>query len=257
MEIWDSLKTQKFDLAIDVKTDALPIFCQRYGIVELALFGKVLTNDLLPNDRVEVLLEFKPGFGLTFENTSDINDELRQIFGRVVSPVELRFVENPLRRLTIVQTKKSLWIAFHDRITDDPELQAALVEMYSDEPDDIIQLLKHGLSPDKIIDSKDDTLLMDIAWFSVDAVRVALERGGDPTLCNCYGNDTLARVCQTDQSYTSAIETIDIAKAVLAKYDTNVLQQRASKLLGILRQQQAPGSDTAEIERLVKTAISL
>lgn len=86
-------------------------FCDRWGVAEFALFGSILREDFRPDSDVDVLLTFKPGSGITFENRPDIIDDLRAIFAREVDIVEPRLLQNPFRRHEILKTMRVLHAA--------------------------------------------------------------------------------------------------------------------------------------------------
>jgi predicted nucleotidyltransferase len=89
--------------------DALAEFCRRFGLARLALFGSVLRDDFGPDSDVDILLWFKPGFGFSFENTPEIEEELRRLFGRDVDVVELDSIRNPLRRQAIERSYRVVY----------------------------------------------------------------------------------------------------------------------------------------------------
>ncbi len=96
-------------IGIELKRDEIERFCQRFGVEQLALFGSVLRDDFGPDSDVDVLLKFKPGHAFTFENTPDIDDELRRIFGRPVDVIELAQVRNPIRRRAIMHGHRVIY----------------------------------------------------------------------------------------------------------------------------------------------------
>lgn len=90
----------------------LGVFCARFGVVELSLFGSVLGPDFGPESDVDVLLAFGPGAeGLTFERTPDVLDELRAIFGREVDVVEDGRVRNRFRAEAIMRSRRVVYAA--------------------------------------------------------------------------------------------------------------------------------------------------
>ena len=48
---------------VDYRLDDIAAFCQRWQIVELALFGSVLRDDFGPESDVDVLVRFAPEVG--------------------------------------------------------------------------------------------------------------------------------------------------------------------------------------------------
>lgn len=92
-------------------TGKLRDFCVRYGVRELSLFGSVLREDFSPQSDVDILIEFLPGRGFTFENTPDIIDELTAIFGRRVDVAEKGTITNPFRRNAILGSARVVYAA--------------------------------------------------------------------------------------------------------------------------------------------------
>lgn len=99
------------DLHIDVPMEKIEEFCRKYGVAELSVFGSVLRNDFGPDSDVDVMLTFQPGYGFTFENTPDIEDELRATFGRPVDVIEKGQIRNPFRRQSIMSNYRVLYAA--------------------------------------------------------------------------------------------------------------------------------------------------
>ena len=84
-------------------------FCRKWQVKELSLFGSVLRADFGPDSDVDVLVEFAPGGGITFENRVEIQDELAAIFGREVDVVVKDFLRNSFRRHSILSTRELVY----------------------------------------------------------------------------------------------------------------------------------------------------
>jgi predicted nucleotidyltransferase len=98
-------------LPIQIPEDQVEAFCRRFGVEELSLFGSVLRKDFGPASDVDVMLKFLPGHGFTFENTPDIEDELRRIFNRPVDVIEKGRVRNSIRRQAIMSSYRVVYAA--------------------------------------------------------------------------------------------------------------------------------------------------
>lgn len=96
---------------LGVSSSAIAAFCERFGVAELALFGSILRDDFGPDSDIDVMLTFKPGFGFTFENTPEIQDELQRIFGRPVDVIEKGRIRNPIRRQNIMSNHRVIYAA--------------------------------------------------------------------------------------------------------------------------------------------------
>ena len=94
---------------IELPEKQIEAFCRKYGVEEFSLFGSVLRDDFSPESDVDVMLKFKPGFGFTFENTPDIQDELEAMFGRPVDVVEKGAITNPFRRHAIMSSYRVVY----------------------------------------------------------------------------------------------------------------------------------------------------
>jgi hypothetical protein len=86
-------------------------FCRKWNVSELCLFGSVLRRDFGPESDVDVLVDLRPGHGLTLYDWLDMIDELKEIFGREVDLVSKRGLRNPLRRAEILRTAEVLYAA--------------------------------------------------------------------------------------------------------------------------------------------------
>ena len=77
---------------IDIPTDELRAFCQRWKIREFALFGSALRDDFRPDSDVDVLVEFEPGARVGLIGLAAIEQELSELLGRKAdlrTPAEL------------------------------------------------------------------------------------------------------------------------------------------------------------------------
>ncbi len=99
---------------IEIPRQAIVAFCQKWKIIEFAIFGSVLRDDFRPESDVDVLVTFAPGAQWTFEQWLDMTRELEAIFGRKVDMVERRLVEqskNYIRRKHILNHLESICVA--------------------------------------------------------------------------------------------------------------------------------------------------
>ena len=89
-------------------------FCQRWKIIEFALFGSVLSDDLRSDSDVDVLVTFMPDTRYSLFDLVHMQDELEQVFGRKVDLVERKSVEhseNYIRRKHILNSVESVYVA--------------------------------------------------------------------------------------------------------------------------------------------------
>lgn len=94
---------------IPIDKDKIAEFCKRRRIRRLALFGSVLRDDFGPDSDVDVVVEFEPGLGITFENRVEMLDELSGMFGREADLVDKKSLNNPYRRHEIVSSAETVY----------------------------------------------------------------------------------------------------------------------------------------------------
>ena len=86
-------------------------FCERWNVVELAVFGSVLRADFGPDSDVDVLVTFAPDARWSLMDWADMTEDLRRIFGRDVDLIEKDGVRNPFRRHSIISSAEVLYAA--------------------------------------------------------------------------------------------------------------------------------------------------
>ena len=99
---------------IMIPQEEVAAFCQRWRVVELALFGSVLRDDFGPDSDVDVLVRFEseqtPGlFGMV-----RMEQELSELLGRQVDVVTRGAVENSrnyIRRKAILNSAQVVYAA--------------------------------------------------------------------------------------------------------------------------------------------------
>lgn len=98
-------------IRIHVPVEKIRAFCLKWGVKEFSLFGSVLTDHFDADSDVDVMLEFLPDHGFTFENTPVIEDELREMFNRAIDVVEKKLIRNPFRRASILASHLVVYAA--------------------------------------------------------------------------------------------------------------------------------------------------
>ena len=99
---------------IPVQIDEIAAFCQRWQVVEFALFGSVLRPDFDDDSDIDVLLRFGDGSHPTLFDLERMSDELEAIFGRKVDVLSRKSVEtsaNYLRRKSILDSLQVIYAA--------------------------------------------------------------------------------------------------------------------------------------------------
>ena len=110
----EKLETGELASRIGVPMSAIKAFCDRWEVVELALFGSVLRDDYRLSSDVDVLIRFRskrtPGlFGIT-----RMESELADLFARRVDLVNRAAIEgsrNYIRRKAILESARVVYAA--------------------------------------------------------------------------------------------------------------------------------------------------
>lgn len=92
--------------------DDMRAFCQRWDIVELALFGSILRDDFNDNSDVDMLALFRDGTRYSLFDLSVMTDELETIIGRSVDLIDRQAVEsspNYIRRKIILDSAEVVY----------------------------------------------------------------------------------------------------------------------------------------------------
>jgi len=100
---------------IEFSIDQIKTFCQRWQIIEFALFGSVLRDDFHPDSSdIDVLVTLSPEAKRGLLETIQMRDELETIFDRKVDLVvktALEKSENWLRRKNILESAQTIYAA--------------------------------------------------------------------------------------------------------------------------------------------------
>ena len=99
---------------IDFRPDDISAFCQRWQIVELALFGSVLRDDFVSESDVDILVRFAQATRPAPRNWLAMERELSAILGREVDLIERQSVEgsrNYIRRKAILDSAQIVYAA--------------------------------------------------------------------------------------------------------------------------------------------------
>ena len=87
---------------LSISSDKIADFCQRWKVVELALFGSALREDFGPDSDIDVLVSFANDARWSLLDLVDMVEELEIIFGRRVDLVGKKALRNPFRRHAIL-----------------------------------------------------------------------------------------------------------------------------------------------------------
>ena len=78
--------------------EEIAVFCRRWQITRLGLFGSVLREDFGPDSDVDILARFDPAATHTLLDLERMEDELESILGRDVDLLSWRGVERSRNR---------------------------------------------------------------------------------------------------------------------------------------------------------------
>ena len=99
---------------LGVSPKAISEFCQRWHIIEFAVFGSVLRSDFRPDSDIDVLVTFAPQAKRGLTETLQMQDELKGMFTREVDFIvktALEKSQNWLRRQTILDSAQVIYAA--------------------------------------------------------------------------------------------------------------------------------------------------
>jgi len=101
-------------IQIDISRERIAAFCRKWCVREFAVFGSVLREDFGPASDVDVMVQFDPQAHRTLFDLVEMQDELREIFGREVDLLTRRGVEqsrNYIRKKEILSTAEVIYAA--------------------------------------------------------------------------------------------------------------------------------------------------
>ena len=101
-------------LNVEASREEVAAFCERWQVMQLAIFGSVLREDFGPDSDVDLLVSFEDGARHTLFDMVRMEEELKTIFGREVDLIERVGVErsrNHIRREAILQSAETIYAA--------------------------------------------------------------------------------------------------------------------------------------------------
>ena len=97
---------------VHLPSEQIAAFCERWNVVEIALFGSVLRDDFGPDSDIDVLVRFRPGRYPSLFGLSEMESDLAEMVGRRVDLVERGGVEqspNYIRRRAILDSARTIY----------------------------------------------------------------------------------------------------------------------------------------------------
>jgi uncharacterized protein with HEPN domain/predicted nucleotidyltransferase len=92
-----------FQERLQTSPENIAEFCQRWHIIEFALFGSVLRDDFRSDSDIDVLVVYDPSYRLRLSDLLDIQQELEAKFRREVDVTNKQRLVNPFSRAEILQ----------------------------------------------------------------------------------------------------------------------------------------------------------
>jgi uncharacterized protein len=99
---------------IDLSSDRISDFCQRWKVSQFALFGSALHGSFRPESDVDVLVTFTPDAVWSLFDHVRMTQELESLLGRRVDLVNRRAIErsrNLIRRQAILDSAELIYVA--------------------------------------------------------------------------------------------------------------------------------------------------
>ncbi len=97
--------------SVQVNSDTIAAFCQKWRVRELSLFGSALREDFGPESDLDFLVSFEPGASWDLFDLAEMKAELEDQYGRPVDLVEEEALRNPWRKREIMRTREIIYAA--------------------------------------------------------------------------------------------------------------------------------------------------
>lgn len=95
--------------SIKIPEEKVRLFCQKWKIIEFALFGSVLRDDFKPDSDIDVCVTFASDAHPSLYDLALMEEELKEIFNRNVDLVEKASLRNPFRRKEILKNMEIVY----------------------------------------------------------------------------------------------------------------------------------------------------
>lgn len=100
------------NIQIEMPMEKITEFCDRWRVIEFALFGSVLRDDFRPDSDIDVMVTFHPDARPTLFDLVYMEEELKTIFERDVDLITRKGIENSrnyLRRKAILSSARVIY----------------------------------------------------------------------------------------------------------------------------------------------------
>ncbi|MDX9972636.1 MAG: nucleotidyltransferase domain-containing protein [FCB group bacterium] len=92
-----------------IPENSLALFCRKWKIEELSLFGSTLTDEFGPDSDVDVLIDFGGDADWSLYDWLEMKGELEALFGRRVDLVAREELRNPFRRYAVLSSREVIY----------------------------------------------------------------------------------------------------------------------------------------------------
>ncbi|HSM24818.1 MAG TPA: nucleotidyltransferase family protein [Anaerolineaceae bacterium] len=96
-------------IQMEIPHELITDFCQRWKVVEFALFGSILREDFDSTSDVDVLVTFDDENQISLFDLAQMQIELQDIFSRPVDILEKSALRNPFRKRHILETAQVVY----------------------------------------------------------------------------------------------------------------------------------------------------
>ena len=104
--------TTMLEANVRLPHEQVAAFCERWGVMEFAVFGSALRKDFGPHSDLDVLVRFHPGRHPSLFGLFRMESELSEYVGCPVDVVEREAIErspNYLRRNAILRSARTIY----------------------------------------------------------------------------------------------------------------------------------------------------
>lgn len=98
---------EKFQHKIPI--EEISLFCEKWKVIELALFGSILNEDFNDKSDIDVLVTFNPENQISLFDLAQMQFELQNIFNRPVDIIEKDALRNPFRKRHILENAQVIY----------------------------------------------------------------------------------------------------------------------------------------------------
>ena len=96
---------------IETYRDGIDEFCKKWHVLEFSLFGSVLRDDFREDSDIDVLVEFENDSRYSLFDLVDMQEQLRELFGREVDILEKAAMRNPFRKHSILNSRRIIYVS--------------------------------------------------------------------------------------------------------------------------------------------------